>query len=185
MFEGTWDTRNVVRLFSAVGALILFSVVVGAYTIQFTLNEAPCPLCLLIRLGMLAAGFGLMLNALYGPRAAHYGFTLLGAFFGAAVSLRQVALHIVPGTGSYGEPVLGFHLYTWAFAVFMCMILAVGVALFFQRQFEPAKGSAPKVVSALAVLALILGIALSAANVLTTAIECGVGACPDDPTRAL
>lgn len=183
--SGTWDTRNVVRLFNGVGALVMFSVVIGAYGIQFIFLEPPCPLCLLIRIGMLAAGFGLVLNALFGPKPIHYGFALLGAIFGIIVSLRNIALHIVPGTGSYGDAVFGFHLYTWAFLVFMAIIIAIATVMFFQRQFNEPSGPAPKIVNQVAVIALVIGIFLSAANTFTTAVECGLGPCPDNPTRVL
>ena len=32
---GVWDTRSVVRLLNGLGALVVFSVVFGAYGIQF------------------------------------------------------------------------------------------------------------------------------------------------------
>jgi disulfide bond formation protein DsbB len=182
---GTWDTRNVVRLFNGVGALVVFSVVIGAYGIQFIFLEPPCPLCLLIRIGMLATGFGLMLNALFGPRPIHYGFALMGAVFGILVSLRNIALHIVPGTGSYGDAVFGFHLYTWAFLVFMAIVIAIAVVMFFQRQFDEPAGDAPTIVNLVAVIALSVGIFLAAANTFTTAVECELGPCPDNPTRVL
>ncbi len=174
-----------VRLFNGVGALVVFSVVFGAYGIQFIFLEPPCPLCLLIRIGMIATGFGLVLNALFGPRPLHYGFALLGCVFGVIVSLRNIALHIVPGTGSYGDAVFGFHLYTWAFLVFMAMIIAIAVVMFFQRQFDETGEDAPKIVNVVAVIALSVGIFLAAANAFTTAVECELGPCPDNPTRVL
>jgi disulfide bond formation protein DsbB len=172
-------------LFNGVGALVVFSVVFGAYGIQFIFLEPPCPLCLLIRIGMIATGFGLVLNALFGPRPLHYGFALLGCVFGVIVSLRNIALHIVPGTGSYGDAVFGFHLYTWAFLVFMAMIIAIAVVMFFQRQFDETGEDAPKIVNVVAVIALSVGIFLAAANAFTTAVECELGPCPDNPTRVL
>ena len=174
-----------VRLFNGVGALVVFSVVFGAYGIQFIFLEPPCPLCLLIRIGMIATGFGLVLNALFGPRPLHYGFALLGCVFGVIVSLRNIALHIVPGTGPYGDAVFGFHLYTWAFLVFMAMIIAIAVVMFFQRQFDETGEDAPKIVNVVAVIALSVGIFLAAANAFTTAVECELGPCPDNPTRVL
>ena len=189
MLAGNWTTREIVRAFNAIGALVVFGVIFGAYGFQFILLEPPCPLCLLIRLGMIATGFGLVLNALFGPKPLHYGFALLGAIFGAAVSLRQVALHVVPGTGAYGDPVFGFHLYTWAFVVFMAMIIAIAVVLFFQSQFEvPSKRAAtgnPRIVKHLAIFAAAVGLFLCGANFVTTLLECGVGSCPDNPTKAI
>ena len=88
----SWDTRSVVRLFNAIGALVVFSVVFGAYGIQFIFLEPPCPLCLLIRIGMIATGLGLVLNAMFGPRPIHYGFALLGAIFGISMSVERARI---------------------------------------------------------------------------------------------
>jgi len=177
-----WNTRAVMQVLNAVAATVMFSVVIGAYGIQFINSEIPCPLCLLIRVAMIAAGFGLALNALWGPRAVHYGIALLGCVLGAAISLRQVSLHVVPGTGSYGSAVLGFHLYTWAFIVFSTMILAIGSVLTFSRQFGPRRAPTPAIVRPIALLVTAVGFLLSLTNVITTTIECGAGVCPDDPT---
>lgn len=170
------------QVLNAVAALVMFSVVMGAYQVQFLNSEIPCPLCLLIRVAMIAAGFGLALNALWGPRAVHYGIALLGCVLGAAISLRQVSLHVVPGTGSYGSAVLGFHLYTWAFIVFSTMILAIGSVLTFSRQFGPRRAPTPRIVRPIALFATGVGFLLSLTNVITTTAECGAGVCPDDPT---
>jgi disulfide bond formation protein DsbB len=178
---GTWDTRAVVQALNAAGALVVFCVLIGADTVQFGQGEAPCPLCLLIRLGMLGVGFGLLLNVIFGPRPLHYGFVLLAAFFGAAVAMRQVLLHIVPGTGSYGSAVLGLHLYTWAFIVFVAMLVAVGTVLFFPRQFVSRGLATPRPLRILGLVVLVIGLALALANVVTTGIECGLGVCPDTP----
>lgn len=176
-----WDTQAVIRALNVLGALIVFGVVIGAYTVQFVDQEAPCPLCLLIRLGMLAVGFGFLLNARFGPRPAHYGFILLSALFGAAVAIRQILLHIVPGTGSYGDAVLGLHLYTWAFLVFSTVIFAVAVAMFFSRQFERSPLASPALVVHATTVLFAIGFLLALLNVVTTTIECGVGFCPDNP----
>lgn len=180
--ESAWNTRSVMQVLNAVAALVMFSVVVGAYQVQFLNSEIPCPLCLLIRVAMIAAGFGLFLNALWGPRAVHYGITLLACVLGAAISLRQVSLHVVPGTGSYGSAVLGFHLYTWAFIVFSTMILAIAAVLTFSRQFGPRRAPTPAIVRPIALATGGIGFLLALTNVVTTTLECGAGVCPDDPT---
>ena len=180
-----WTTRSIVQIFNGLGALTVFGVVFGAYGFQFVLLEPPCPLCLLIRLGMIGVGFGLALNVLFGPHVLHYGLALLAAMFGALTSLRQVMLHIVPGTGSYGDPAFGMHLYTWAFIVFVTITLAIAVVLFFQDQFDEPAGPAPAAVRWMAIVVMSAGLFLAGANVITTLLECGIGACPDNPTTYL
>jgi disulfide bond formation protein DsbB len=157
-------------------------VLLGAYGMQFILWEFPCPLCLLQRMGMIGVGFGAVLNVRFGIKTAHYGLSLLSAFVGASVSTRQILLHIVPGTGSYGSPILQLHLYTWAFLIFVTTAITISILLMFERQFQespeenrPLKGYARFIVIVLMVIA--------AANIVTTILECGIEPCPDDPNR--
>ena len=39
-----------------------------------------------------------------------------------SASLRQISLHVVPGTGSYGSALFGMHFYTWAFVGYGALI---------------------------------------------------------------
>ncbi len=101
----------------------------AAFGLQFAFKELPCPLCNLQRVAFAMCGFGFLLNLRFGVQMLHYGLTLLGAMFGAAVAGRQVLLHIAPGTGTYGSPLLGLHLYTWALLAFVGIIAGVAVLL--------------------------------------------------------
>jgi hypothetical protein len=62
-----------------------------------------------------------------------YGMSLLAALVGLAVSTRQILLHIRPGDTGYGSPIFGMHLYTWAAAVFLVVLLVSGLMLIFGR----------------------------------------------------
>lgn len=166
-------------------ALVAISgVLAAAFVEQILFDEPPCPLCLLQRAGFVVVGAGLCLNVLCGLRPGHYGLMIGGAVVGGAVSLRQIALHVVPGTGAYGEPVLGLHLYSWAFLIFGGVVVGAALMLLFERQFEgdqPARES-HGLRGALGISAVILFAVIVAANVLSTVAECGAGLCPDDPT---
>lgn len=174
---------NVARQLNALGLLAISVVLTIAFVDQFFLNELPCPLCILQRAGFVLAGTGLALNLAVGIRTSHYALMILGALTGAAVALRQVALHVVPGTGSYGVPILGLHLYTWAFILFALIIAGAALLLLFDRQFSAPEASRPEapVHGWLARLALILFALLVLLNGLSTLAECGGGLCPDDP----
>ena len=81
-------------------ALALYAIgfaLLAAFYFQIALNELPCPLCLLQRLGLVALGIGPVLALRLGPRPIHYGVTLLAALLGAAIASRQVMQHIMPG----------------------------------------------------------------------------------------
>ena len=159
-------------------ALYALSAVLGvAFYDQFVGGSLPCPLCILQRAGFVAVGAGLVLNVVSGPSPRHYGLMILGALAGGAIALRQVALHVVPGTGAYGPPFLGYHFYTWAFVVFAAVVLGCGAMLVFSRDDGGLRrpGGA-------GVLAVALFLALTLANGVSTLAECATGLCPDDPT---
>ena len=168
------------RLLNALGLIAVDTVLVLAFIDQLWFRDLPCPLCILQRAGFTAAGFGLALNLLFGPRPSHYGMTILGAAVGAALSMRQILLHIVPGTGSYGNAIFGLHLYTWALIGFALIVTGSGVMLMFDRQYEPA-GPIPLSEVTLPLLAVALLALLAVANVVSTLAICGFGLCPERP----
>ena len=108
------------RLLNALGLLALDTVLALAFVDQLWFRDLPCPLCILQRAGFFAAGVGIALNLVFGPKPSHYGVAIIGAIAGGIISMRQILLYIVPGTGSYGNPVFGLHLYTWAFITAVC-----------------------------------------------------------------
>ena len=171
------------RNLNALGLLAICLVLAMTFYDQLAHSDLPCPLCLLQRLGFVAVGFGLCLNVIHGPRPRHYALMLIAALFGISVSGRQILLHIVPGTGSYGEPFLGLHFYTWAFVCFFLVLLGTAIMLLSEGQYRtegrvpPARFGGrllPKAAFALMVL-------LAAANAISALLECGPGVCDDDP----
>ena len=119
----------------------------GAFWVQFVWNEAPCPLCLLQRMCMILAGLGLIwiltgdgvtnrATNLATNRAADrarwsqgFAIAVLAATLGLCISLRQILLHIAPDDPGFGTPILGYHLYSWAFGIFIAMLLCSGISL--------------------------------------------------------
>jgi len=165
------------RPLNALALLAISGVLLGAFFEQLVFGEIPCPLCLLQRAGFVIVGAGLTLNVLCGPRPSHYGLMLLGAVTGAAVALRQIALHVVPGTGGYGSPILGLHLYTWAFVVFALVVIGSGLMLLIESQFSGGRDRSKLAGFAVGLFALV-----ALANGISTVLECGGGLCPDNPT---
>lgn len=176
-------SSNLARQLNALGLLAISAVLTVAFVDQFVLKELPCPLCILQRAGFVLAGAGLALNVAVGIRSSHYAIVILGALAGAAIALRQVALHVVPGTGAYGEPLLGLHFYTWAFLLFGLIIAGAAVLLLFGRQFANIAGDGPETPSRsrLVQAALIVFAILTLMNGVSTLAECGGGLCPDNP----
>lgn len=174
-------TRAFATTLNVLGLYAIAAVLAAAFAAQLLLYELPCPLCLLQRLQFAMLAIGPILNIRHGPRPSHYAVSLLAALAGAAFATRQVLLHIMPGNAGYGSALFGYHYYTWALIGFCIAIVAIAVVLLFDRQFKRDDRTAPAKAGAFAKVAIWLVIALTAANVIATLLECGFGPCPDNP----
>lgn len=168
---------RVANLFEFCGILV---VLVLAFAMQFFYDELPCPLCLLQRLGFLMIAYGFLLNFRFGFRPSHYSIVILSALFTSFVALRQVALHVVPGTGSYGSAVFGMHLYTWSFILSMAIVVGTTLLFGIDRQYlvdvkQPAIWR--RITNFFAILLAVMLIA----NLVSVYMECGFDQCPDNP----
>ena len=168
---------NVQRSLNILGVLVISAVLLSAYCVEFFWHEVPCPLCMLQRLGMIAAASGLLLNIRFGIKMSHYGLSLISSIFGGGVALRQISLHVCPGMPTFGLPVLGLSLYTWSFVVFACIIFAIGGLLCL---YDPAKDSLdiPKR-DKMGAFAFGILLTITTANIITTFIHCGFGPCQE------
>jgi uncharacterized membrane protein len=89
----------------------------------------------------------------------------------------------MPGDPGYGSALLGYHYYTWAFIGFAVAIVLIAAMLLFDGQFKEGGALQPLQVGAFAHSAVWLVIGLIALNVLSTLLECGFAACPDNPVE--
>jgi disulfide bond formation protein DsbB len=174
-------TRSFSIALNALGLYAIAAVLAAAFVAQLLLHELPCPLCLLQRIQFAMLAIGPILNIRHGPRPSHYAASLFAAIAGAVFATRQVLLHIMPGDPGYGSALLGFHYYTWALIGFGVAIVAIAAVLLFDGQFKSDDTARPAKAGVFAKVAVWLVIALTAANVVSTLVECGFGACPDNP----
>ena len=165
---------------NALALLIITLILAGAFAEQIYFGELPCPLCLLQRVGLMTAGLGFMLNLRFGLHPMHYGVTVIAALVGMATSSRQVLLHIIPGGMGYGKVFFGLHLYTWSLISFICILVGVGILLMISGDNTVERKLTRWVKF---VLALFFTVVL--ANLVSTLLECGLSACPSDPTQYL
>ena len=168
------------RLLNALGLILVDTVLALAFVDQLWFRDLPCPLCILQRAAFFAAGFGLALNIIFGPRPSHYAIVILGSAMGAAISTRQILLHIVPGSGSYGNDIFGLHLCTWAFIAFVLMIIGSAILLLDDRQFARTEPWSSRL-NVLPLTAFMVFIVLAVCNVISTRLICGGGLCPASP----
>ncbi|QRR07533.1 disulfide bond formation protein B [Burkholderia sp. MS455] len=172
--ERTWSSQNLNGL-ALLGVCLTLCI---AFYYQFSLGELPCPLCLLQRVGLVLIGLGLVQNVCFGIRSAHYGMILVGALTTGAIALRQVLLHITPGSGAYGSSFLGLHFYTWAAITAVLTVLFVAGMLVLRSWEHPESQK----INILGKVATGIFVAIVAANLLSTLVECGFGQCDDNPT---
>jgi disulfide bond formation protein DsbB len=141
----------------------------------------PCPLCLLQRIAFTVLAVGPIMNIRWGSRPSHYALSLLAAVAGAVFSTRQVLLHIMPGDAGYGTALFGYHYYTLALIAFVASIVLIAAILLFDRQFAEDGAAQAVTPGAFAISAVWLVIVLTGLNVVSTLLECGFGACADNP----
>jgi disulfide bond formation protein DsbB len=171
----------IAKALNILAVLAISGVLLFAFYWQLVRGELPCPLCLVQRLGLLGAAFGFALNVRFGSSESHYGVVIVSALVGGAAAARQILLHIVPDTGSYGSALYGWHFYTWALLAFIAIVALAGLLLFVEAQFVEGTHDLRPSVLAQAVGWLVVAIAL--ANAVSTLLECGFAACPDNPTE--
>lgn len=169
------------RLANVFELVTVIFILMAALLFQFVLHELPCPLCLLQRIGFIGIAYGVLLNLRFGFRPSHYAIIILSALFTAFVALRQISLHVIPGTPAYGSALFGWHLYTWSFVA--AMIIVVGTTLLFgvDRQYLQVAPHTPREIwLRRIIMATILFVLV--ANIASALFECGFGQCPDNPT---
>lgn len=118
------------------GVILVLFLALG---IQVFLNEEPCPLCLLQRVGLLAVSLGFLMNLCFGVHPSHYAMVILSSVYTSFVALRQIAINLSRPDGGFGTAIFGLHLYTWAFIIAMGIIIASTLIMGLERKYSLAK----------------------------------------------
>lgn len=176
----TYPLSRALNLLALAG---ICGILLFAFIWQFAFNDLPCPLCLLQRVAFVMIGIGLLLNLRFGPSAMHYGMIILSALGGAFAAGRQVLLHIGAGDPGYGPPFMGLHFYTWALIFFIAFLGWTAIMLIVDRRCSDQPNA--QQVSRIARSIMWVFLILVAGNMVSTLLECGFGACPDDPVSYL
>lgn len=174
---GISTVKTSVRILNILETLGIQLILIFALFFQIFLNDLPCPLCLLQRIGFFGIALGLLMNLRFGLHPSHYAVALLSALFTSLVALRQIALHVVPGTGAYGLPFLGLHLYTWSFIAAMIILILTSIMLGIDRQYPSHLSHRLRRHWSTYVL-LTLTTILFVANIISLLIQCGLRECP-------
>ncbi len=167
-------------------------VVCGGLGVQFISWDYPCPLCMVQRMFMLLAALGaawIVRRGMTGTITGRdymmgWGMALIAVMAGGFTSWRQTMLHILPGDKGYGSPVLGLHMYVWAWILFMASVVAVGIVLTFAHLTSDTElpGSPLYRTAGLVVLGFV-GLVITVNLVAIFFLEGFHWFLPDDPSR--
>lgn len=145
----------------------IFVLLLLAFYFEIVLQELPCPLCLLQRVGFFAAALGFLMNLRFGLKPSHYAMAICGALFTSFVALRQIALHVIPGlTSGFGSAVLGWHLYTWSFVISMLVVVGTTIMMGFDEQYKASNGHTKGILVNIFFLAAVLLIIVNLVSML-------------------
>lgn len=176
-------TYNNIKNLNAIICLGVCGILILAQFFQLYYHELPCPLCFLQRVGFIGIAFGLILNAYYQPKPIHYTLSIVSAVFTCIIGARQILLHILPHSGSYGSAIFGLHLYVWSFLVSAFLILIIALLFGSDKQFNKTTDISRNQLAYKCLFFLVMLMALF--NSISTFHICGISECPDNPLRYL
>ncbi len=168
--------NRILDIFDTLVIVGLAMMLLAAFSYQFTVHDLPCSLCVMLRTGLYAIGFGLIINLTKQRNQTNYFLVIVASILELVISLEFIVRHIVPGSGVYGSSVLGLHMYTWSFITTFLIILYATIAGIFSSQPKQVQKIYPIVKLVIAVLIFTL-----LANIISTFIECGPYSCQSDP----
>lgn len=173
--------QTIETMFATMQVVAILAILAITLIFQIYLHEPPCTLCILQRVGLIGIALGFLLNLRFGPRPSHYAIALLSGFYTAAVALRQIALHVIPGSGAFGNAVFGLHLYTWSFIITVLIVIATSLMLGLDKQYEYPTGAVDGKRHWLRNLLFALMCLVVFINMISTILECGFSRCPENP----
>ena len=162
---------HLTRFSNTLWIYVICVILTGAYLYQYIKHLNPCPLCELQRLFMISVTIGPLLNLKFGMKAGHYGWSLISAFIGAGIALRQISLHVCPSFTQWGIPVFGLQLYTWAFLVFAFSIFGLALLL---TLYRPRDTEITQRLSLFEGIAFIYIALIALANTITAVMQHGL-----------
>lgn len=161
---------------------VIAGILTAAMVMQYAFGELPCPLCLLERVAMFGAAFGMIRN-LRGPFSSrNTGLTLIFALFLLIVSVRQTLLDIYPRPGHeyVGSAVLGLHLPVWSVLIAVALIGAYAIQLAILGGDAHMRSVVPAEFPGVRALGAALGayvVLLCLVNLGSVVVQCGLGQC--------
>ncbi len=112
--------------------VILLPVGIANVVFGYIMDDSPCTLCWGQRISMMYIGLCAFFIVRYGFKTRYIATLLIFAAGGMYESYRQIAIHAMRDLDQgFGLAIWGIHTYSWAEFVFWCVIVLLGVMLFF------------------------------------------------------
>jgi disulfide bond formation protein DsbB len=158
---------------------VLAAILTAAMTMQYALDEIPCPLCLLQRLAMFGCAFGLIQQLRGDNSERGSGIALIFAVLLLVISVRQTLLDIYPRPGHdyIGDAVFGLHLPVWSVIIAVALLLGLAVRLALFSGAHHTKNDAHMLPRIILQLLVIYVVAICAINFFSVIAQCGFGQC--------
>lgn len=140
------DIKDYIKILSALEVIGLTAIIVLDFYFEFSMHNLPNPLSLILlqRLGLLAMGFGFLLNTHFHIRPSHYALSLLASIFTLLVSLKIISIHMLDPL-AIGPRLLGMHIYSWVFIVSIIYIVYIAIVMSFTGQYDLHERSSKEV----------------------------------------
>lgn len=125
------------KILSVIEVIIITVIIIIEFYFQFSVYNMPRPISLILlqRLGLLAMGFGFLLNTHFHIRPSHYALSLLTSVFTLLVSLKIISIHMLDPIG-IGPKIFGMHIYSWIFVVSIIYIIYTAIIMSFSGQYD-------------------------------------------------
>lgn len=162
--------------------LVIAGILTAAMFLQYAEGELPCPLCLLQRVAMFGVCFGIMLDFRNGFSYQNAGYSMLFALLLLIVSARQSLLDIYPRPGHeyIGSAIFGIHMPVWSILIALALLTAYAVKLAVLGGDEYLRDTDVKSFPTLKKIAdgaSVYVVALCLINLVSVALQCGLGQC--------
>ncbi|MED7820190.1 MULTISPECIES: disulfide bond formation protein B [unclassified Francisella] len=131
------NVEDYMKILSALEVIGITVIIIIDFYFQFSMHNMvkPISLILLQRLGLLAMGFGFLLNTHFHIRPSHYALSLLASVFTLLVSLKIISIHMLDPIG-IGPRLFGVHMYSWVFIVSIIYIIYIAIVMSFSEQYD-------------------------------------------------
>lgn len=177
--------EDYMKILSVLEVVVITAIIAIEFYFQFSVHNMPRPISLILlqRLGLLAMGFGFLLNTHFHIRPSHYALSLLASVFTLLVSLKIISIHMLDPIG-IGPKLFGMHMYSWVFIISVIYIIYIAIVMSFSGQYDlhqrtssEISESSNKVIRIITHIVFAVFILLTIISIGITHYECSDGSC--------